>query len=417
MALAAAVAAVWTGASWHYGLLPVPLLRELARLAAVEVARVVYASDQLDAGRLYAAYWRGDPAGATTAAALGSWRQPALLDAGVQILSVRFAPLPQPDLPFVVDDPSSAHLERLRRRSPLESVAAGGSDPYERVLRVLGWLGAQWRHGTDPVPGGRLVCDPVALIEAGQAGSAFSCGPTARVLVQAATALGWPARKVDLSKRGYFIDHSVAEIWSDRLSKWIMADADFNVVVESDGVPLSSWEICHRGRALEASGRLEIRHVGPRKAGIDYEQDYLALFRYVQIDLRNDWRTRPLRRGSPAAGDASTWWTARPGLGAVLTSKRRVDDPTRFDWPVNGVTMRALRSERRPEGGSRLALSLASYSPYFEAFQVAVDDGAWRAGDALRELDLEPGEHRLRARVTTRNGDSGPVSWVTLRVN
>ena len=181
----------------------------------------------------------------------------------------------------------------------------------------------------------------------------------------------------------------------------------------ANGKPLSAYELCHFGPTLQQQGKLKVKQFAPMKPSLKL-QDLLPYYRYVHIDLRNDWYSRKLPRGSPTGGDLATWWTARPGLEHLLTAKKRVDDQSVFDWPLNVVSLyleRVFYDEDK--GKSVIEVSLTGYSPYFAEFQVSLDDSGFQSirGDTLI-VDLSSGRHCLEARLLTQAGEAGPVSRV-----
>ncbi|UFS69143.1 hypothetical protein LPW11_14715 [Geomonas sp. RF6] len=321
--------------------------------------------------------------------------------------------LPAPGaIPFVYESSRAEYLLELLQRFRLRHLVSSGATEYDRMLILFRWIGTRWDHGTDPVPGGVATGSPADIIVSGERGRRFWCEVCARVTVQTATALGWPARLVTASSDGYVWEHALAEVWSNQFNKWFLVDTDYNLVYEAGGIPLSAYELCHRGVQLKKEGLLKVRTFAPLKPSLR-EVDLLHLYRYVHLDMRNDWLSRRLPPGSPAGGDLATWWTARSDLGPILTEKKRVDSQALFDWPVNVVQVRAR--EVREVGGGRylLKLGLRCYSPYFSHFEVKADGGGWRdCKGSGRYLLLAPGRHAAEARVVTENGDPGPPSRI-----
>lgn len=231
---------------------------------------------------------------------------------------------------FVFERDDAPHLVALREKYRLDEIIAGASSEYEAQLKLAAWVGTRFDHGTDDPPGGRQACDTIAVIEAGQRGARYWCEVAAYTMIHAAQAAGWHARLVTGSTNGYTWDHAVAELWSRQFNKWFVVDADFNVVFESAGVPLSAWELVHDAPALRAKGVLMQRQFARFKKGLVY-QDLLRLYAYAHVDQRSDWCTRRLRRGSPAGGDLNTLWTAREGKEPRLTAIRNARSRERLE--------------------------------------------------------------------------------------
>lgn len=315
------------------------------------------------------------------------------------------------DIPFVYEDTDMPDLVELRNRYQLDSIIKEGADEYDSMLRLAAWVGTRWDHGIDVVPGGTKVCDPIEVIRAGEGGGKFWCEIAARLMVRSATAVGWPARLVTASRDGYTWEHAIAELWSNQHQKWFVVDTDFNVVYEANNVPLSAFELCHEGVELQRKEILKARFFAPLKQSLTL-QDLIPYYRYVHIDMRNDWCARDLRRGSPAGGDLATWWTARTEMGKILTAKKEVGDKQIFDWPVNGVEIYCLSAEQVKEGMS-IEVGLMGYSPYFKHFEIADNSEPWRTTQSGRfSFTALTGQHTIKARIVTANGNKGPVSEV-----
>lgn len=398
--------AATTLASWRYAITPAQLAEAAARSMASPILEGWHREDLFEQQRLVRGYYVGDLSTLGRDPAL-SWQaqQGMRLEGGTAL-----QPLPD-DIPFVYASPETPPLKELARRYRLHELVGEGTE-YDQMLRLARWLGTRWDHGDDPVPGEAGLPDPGAVIAAGENGARFWCEIAARALVQAATSLGWPARLVTASSDGYIWEHALAEIWSNQFNKWILFDADYNVFYSSGGVPLSAFEMCHIAPALRRHGTLEVVRFAPLKKGLK-EQDLLFLYRYVHIDLRNDWLNRRLAPGSPAGGDAATYWTARPDLERLLTAKARVDDKERFDWRVNAVALHAVQMVQSTPQNCRLTIAVSGYAPYFKGFELRLAGEPWQPTDVGRwEVALGPGHHRIEARVITSQGAPGPVHWV-----
>ncbi len=357
---------------WTKGLPPLRTAEQLARIAMANVGKVIYQADAVQARKLAEASYVGE--------------------------------LPEKIVPFVFESSDAPHLVALRERFDLEAVVAGPGGEYDAQLRLATWVGTRFEHGIDEVPGGRHVCDPVAVIEAGQKGSMFWCEIAARTMMHAATAVGWPARVITASRDAYTWEHALAELWSNQFDKWFVVDPDFNVIFEADGVPLSAWELVHQGPALQASNRLVIRRFAPFKKGLD-PQDLVQFFAYVHVDERSDWCSRRLPVGSPAGGDLATLWTARPGRGPALTAIPTASSREQFDFPLNRVRANVTKLT-----GNRYSVSLGTHSPVFHSFEQRVGNDPWqRISGHLSQFEQTEATGEVAFRIVTRKGEGGAV--------
>lgn len=351
---------------------------ELTVLAARKIASPVFArlheEDQAWVGNKVSSYWHGLPDGEPRPGSL-------------------------PEVPFVYENFDAPFLQALRERFQLEQMTRDTTSEYEAVLRLGGWVGQQFDHGLDPVVGGDKACDPIHLIEDGQAGKKYWCEIAARVMVHVAASVGLPARIITASRDGYTWEHAVAEVWSNDFNKWFVVDTDFNMVYEHEGRPLSAVELLQFGQKWSNDGTMTIRHIAPPKPSIP-KGDAIYVYRYVHVDMRNDWCTRSLRRGSPAGGDLATWWYSEaPFAGRLLTSKVRLSSPDGMDWRLNNIVTLP------PAGDAKRHLAVATFSPYFSHFETKVD-GQWVSGGKNLEI---PADQSLEVRVVTAFGWRGPA--------
>ncbi len=413
--LALAFGVVLFLAGGYFSLLPFGVFTQGARVLLTPLYAFVYRADREHVAELVRDYHVGvRPASNGTPAS--SWQRIEKQIPGFTLTDARDEPPPARDIPFVYEQSDAEYLRTFRETYRLADIVAGAPSEYEAMLRLGAWLGTRWDHGSDSVPGGSKVCEPVEVVADGEKGAKYWCEIAARTTVQAATALGWPARVMTASRDGYTWEHAIAEVWSNQYSKWFVMDTDFNVVYEKEGVPLSAMELSRDGEALQHSGQLTVRPIAAPKPSLP-PKDMIPFYKYVHVDLRNDWCTRPLHRASPAGGDLATWWTARPALKHLLTAKTRVDDPDTFDWQLNAVALYALRATYNSGRDLVIEVGLNAYSPVFSHFEVRVDEGEWLSlNTPVYPLTVKSGEHTLAARLQTVAGFPGPVSSVQFRL-
>jgi hypothetical protein len=393
---------------FFWQLSPGSLLSKSIRFAAVEILGVVYADDNADVQAMRRSYFHGK---APAQSQQIDWRVIEQNLPGFHLLPDQSISQALPaNVPFIYEKHNADYLVHLRNKYDFAKIISGAAGEFEAMLLLAQWVGTRWDHGLERLSQEEKY-NPVALIEGGKRGKHYWCEIAALVMVNSATSLGWPARLVSASRDGYHWQHAVAELWSNEYGKWFVVDADYNIVYMANGKPLSAFELCHQGLSLQQKGVLEVRQFAPMKPSL-HLQDLLPYYRYVHIDLRNDWHSRRLRRGSPAGGDLSTWWTARPDLHHLLTAKKRVDSQKRFDWPVNVVAMSPVVDKHSRH--SLLNIFLTGYGPYFKTFQVRQnhDDGWQDIEGSSFSYELHPGKHCLEARMVTTVNGFGPVSRV-----
>ncbi len=406
---------LWIALSGFFRLSPIDFLRKGLRVFADRLLAVAHMSDERAVRDITGNYSVGNRS-LRYLSSVDSWKDVERQIPGFRVLGESGQPVSIKDIPFVYEKIDTPYLVSFREHYSLENIVKDAPGEYEAMVRLGAWVGSRWDHGTDPPPGGEQGCNPIEVIQAGETGARFWCDIAARLMVHAATALGWPARLITASRDGYTWEHAVAELWSNEYKKWFVIDTDFNVVYEVQGVPLSAFELCHQGLELQRNGLLRTRYIASSKPSLG-RIDLMAFYNYVHVDMRNDWCSRPLARGSPIGGDLSTWWTSRPSLHALLTAKRRVDDPALFNWVVNWVSIYALSAKRVSEGLISIEIGLVGYSPIFKAFEISLDGGEWHEAEQPGYvLNTGAGEHVVRARLLTISGYAGPISEVSFKV-
>ena len=86
--------------------------------------------------------------------------------------------------------------------------------------------------------------DPITVVREAKAGGRFICRDYAIVTASVTGAYGMPSRlanllPADVETRSEA--HAVAEVWVEK--KWVIADGQFGIVPELDGIPLSAVEL------------------------------------------------------------------------------------------------------------------------------------------------------------------------------
>lgn len=409
--MVAGIAIAFGGA--RFSLSPIALVEQSIRVAAAPVLATVYRADMAYVDKVTRRYWIGAPAAAAESAS-ESWRRVEAAVPGLKVIGGNDGNRNAPAVPFVYEVADTAYLRDFRITHRLDEIVRGARDEYDAMGRLARWVGTRWDHGTDEVPGGNQVCEPAAVVRAGEGGAKFWCEIAARTMVHAATALGWQARVVTASRDGYTWEHAVAELWSNQFRKWFVVDADFNVVFERDGVPMSAFELVHEGERLQAGQQLKMVGFAEPKPSLP-ARDLIPFFAYAHVDMRNDWCSRPLRRGSPAGGDSATWWTSRNTLGPLLTASLRVDDPGKFDWEVNVTAIHAIEARRAALDIVEVEFKVGGYGPDVESVELSLNGSAWVPLPALTaRLPLWPGRHRLSTRFALRSGARGPETSLIL---
>ena len=141
------------------------------------------------------------------------------------------------------DTPSSPQLAALRSEFNLDAVLGGARDDYERLKAIALWSSRQWAHSPNQMAS---KPDPLTILREAKAGGRFICRDYAIVVAGVARAYGFASRVLNLLPADVETRseaHSVAEVWLPALAKWVLADGQYGIIAEKDGVPLNGVEL------------------------------------------------------------------------------------------------------------------------------------------------------------------------------
>jgi hypothetical protein len=166
-------------------------------------------------------------------------------------IKAKYGPTPlvwdrsQPAPAFLIrwDDPKIPQFLEMRREFDIDVVVAGAKDDYERLRRLALWVSTRWQHSSDQMAS---RSDPLTILREAKKGGRFICREYAIALAGVVSAYGMPARITNLLPSDVETRseaHSVAEVWLERFHKWVLADGQWGVVAELDGVPLNAIEV------------------------------------------------------------------------------------------------------------------------------------------------------------------------------
>lgn len=288
------------------------------------------------------------------------------------------------------------------------------SDEFKAIYDLSSWVGGLWDHGIDTLPGKNpKKIPPADLINAGMQKKRYWCEIAAIMTVKTFSALCWPSRLVSLSEDGYHMGHSVSEVWSNKHRKWVIVDADFNLLYADDSIPLSAFELCH-SFGKDSNDVPRVIFLEKQKPSLSF-LNLIFYYNYVSLDLRNDWEYRHLKPGSPVGGSLSSWWTRRNGRLKYIWPGKRYDSINLFNWQINGIQFFPGQVYKKNEE-FMLRINLISYSPYFKTYQISIDGDDWCNSDSVINWKIQEGRHVFRSRVITNGPFPGPIDSCVLQI-
>lgn len=246
--------------------------------------------------------------------------------------------VPDRGLPFYGFHFESAQaLTELRRVAKLDDVvvSAGAKNDFEVAVALMHWVRDRYAHGEPEESVPAQSFNGLALLQNSKITKVF-CGQLSQLLVQAVTAMGGYARRVELR---FTPDdqHAVVEVWSTHLNKWAVLDPDYDIYYTAKGLPLNALDLHRVWRTglfkdIEVKSRESqngiferppagmdstlIRRVFTEKnwrlwdrdvAGTDanyhakarFSVKLLNYYGYLSYPMRNDWQSRPLKWWHP----------------------------------------------------------------------------------------------------------------------
>lgn len=136
------------------------------------------------------------------------------------------------------------YLRQLRNEYGLEQLIAAASSEEEKVLRIMDWTHAQWKHSGSNEPS---ADDALTILKEAKEGQNFRCVEYGIVLKSALIAVGIRARTLglktkDVERTAAGAGHVASEVWLSDHKKWAFVDAQFNAMPVLDGTPLNAVE-------------------------------------------------------------------------------------------------------------------------------------------------------------------------------
>ncbi len=322
---------------------------------------------------------------------------------------------------FKFDSFENPKLKELRARYILDAVIAPGKSEFDQQVLLMDWVHNRFKKFGQPSLSTQGALEILSAIDQGHT---FFCTQYAQLFASSAASLGWVDRVLALRRhqgvaRGGSTEHSTTEIWSNQHRKWIMLDPTSNFYVERDGIPLNAYEI--RQEWFYNDGRELVIVIGKEKkkyrkadlpislkwfAGfgdLKLEPDELDKYGFIgyipNTDLMDsgfDYAQMFIVQDQLCAG---TQWHKR-----TLPANPAVDPY----FPIGQASLR-LGTENE-----ELTVSLATFTPNFETFEVKRDNGDWLRSADLVKWPIHPGLNRLQARTLNRFGVRGPISKIEL---
>ena len=142
------------------------------------------------------------------------------------------------------DTTNNLYLRELRSKNGLVQLVAGKQSDSEKILEILNWTHHLWTHNGKNNP---TKNDAQSIIDEAKKGKNFRCVEYGIVLSTSLQAINFKARLLGLSTKEVETaksnaGHVLAEVWIPEFEKWVLLDAQFNVMPILNGIPLNAVE-------------------------------------------------------------------------------------------------------------------------------------------------------------------------------
>jgi Transglutaminase-like superfamily len=143
------------------------------------------------------------------------------------------------------DTTSNSFLALLRTKYNLAQIIAGATSDLQRVIKLTDWVHSKWQHDGNNSPNA-LNADQV-LTGASQ-GARYSCVGYGICLAGCLNAIGLKSRVLGLKRKDVetascCAGHVCMEVFLNDAQKWVLADAQFDVVPTLNNNPLNAYEL------------------------------------------------------------------------------------------------------------------------------------------------------------------------------
>ncbi len=150
---------------------------------------------------------------------------------------------------FPMEDPQHPVLQELRQKYELDEVVKGAISQLDTLKALSSWVAAQWDWYLLPPEREINSWNTLEILDRGEDGQQCGgyCLHYAVSFMQAAQSFGFPARVVN-ANYSVWSGHEMTEVWVPELGKWILMDANFDLIFTNaeSGEPLNSLDLHER---------------------------------------------------------------------------------------------------------------------------------------------------------------------------
>jgi hypothetical protein len=318
---------------------------------------------------------------------------------------------------FAWDDLQDTLTDSLRRRFDLTELVSGGESEFDRFLLVLDWVSHQWNHNGNQ---GAKSQNALGILDEVAQGGQFRCVEYGFVLANCLSALGYPARVVGLQRQGVAFGsgkgHVCCEVWSNQFNKWVLLDGQNDAYWTHENNPLSAAEC----RQLMLSGKEnELRMEGLRP---EFKYDRMKhawdmYFYHITVGTNYCFFTKP------DGVDSRQYEFVSSGVKPELYFQGRTWNVYRssdrnFMYPsLNRTHIHLAHPAAWTEPGDTLVAQFTHTAPWFDRFEMRLDNEDWRLAADSVEWVLHEGRNSLEVRTVNKMQRRGVESAIVVQNN
>ncbi len=234
------------------------------------------------------------------------------------------------------------------------------------------------------------------------------CTHRGAFFVQAATALGYPARPCIWS-------HAVTEVWVDALGRWVVFDPSGRFYLDLNGKPASMLQLSNSWKGQsEGKPEAKVREVkGPQSKSTPRNNRKLAWFSRFWIPMRSNYLESP-EPYEPGQGttafkfDGYLRWL-HPHKQPLPWFSLYTSRPGDINFTCNTVRLHLARSTKT----ASLEVLVETDEPRPERLEARFGSADWREVKADFEWKLSPGKNTLEVRGVNGLGVPGRSARAT----
>ena len=193
---------------------------------------------------------------------------------------------------FYLTFPTSFKKKEVQalREHVLQRVRVVSTSELKTIQEILTWVNGLWKHDGSMSPPNMSSLD---ILKAAEQGRSFSCIEYSNVYTDVLHSLGYICRTIgvttsDIAYGGMGVGHTLCEVWSNELNKWILVDPQFGFLIKYKHSYVSYLEF-HQALSKKNVNDIQIEAFVNGKHGFhaneDLKSQYLDFIKRYQAFL------------------------------------------------------------------------------------------------------------------------------------